>query len=63
MLVAKTLLSNIYLVTFAFLITKITMLGQQLVRPVICICYHFSACKNCNLRAIMPVQLVKIVTK
>ena len=49
MLVVKALLSYIFLAFFAFLIAKIAILDQQLVKPVIYIYFGFFAYKNYNM--------------
>lgn len=46
MLVAKTFLSNTFLAVFAFVIAKMITQGQQLVKPVIYMCFCFVTCEN-----------------
>lgn len=60
-LAEKVFLSNTFLIIFAFLITKLAMLGQQLVILVVYTYFRFFACKKCNMGVTIPVSLVKIV--
>ena len=42
---------------FAFPFVKIVIQGQlcqQLVKPIVRICFRFSAYRNCNTRAVVP---------
>lgn len=53
-LVARTLLSKIFLVVFAFLIAKIVMQGQQLCKASYLYLFLFFAYKNCNAGVALP---------
>ena len=50
--VAKTFLSNIFFTVFAFLIAKIVIWGQQVIKLVIHTCFCFLPYKNCNAQKI-----------